>query len=148
MAERDYPVGHPAASDYKGEPFVDRFASYAFDFPEGSPARGGKNCSVLDTPDGVRAAQLRQENRLQDLAQQGSLPPVFAPGSQEPLPLTAAQLAHVYAARHAYDPTKVASEDARQAVDYIVALGYSRPVAIQMFLDYAQPPKAATVAKG
>lgn len=146
--ERDYPIGHPAASDYQGQPYVDRFASYAFDFPEGSPARGGKNCSDLDSPDGVRAAQLRQVNKLQDLAQQGSLPPVFAPGSKEPLPLTAAQLAHIYAARHAYDPSKMASEDARQAVDYIVALGYPRPAAIQMFLDYAQPPRAAVPVKG
>jgi hypothetical protein len=142
MPERDFPVGHPAASDYRGEAYSSPFAVYAEDFPVGSPARGGKNVDSLSTPDGMRDAMLRQVNQLQDLAQQGSLPPLFAAGKKEPLPLTAAQLAHLYSARHAYDPTKVASEDARQAVDYIVALGYPRPEAITMFLNYAQPPKA------
>jgi hypothetical protein len=145
--ERDYPVGHPAASDYKGTPFVDKFASYAYDFPEGHPARGGKNVSVLDTPDGAREATVHRVNNLTTLAEEGALPPLFAPGRKEPLPLTAAQLAHLYAARKAYDPDKAPSEDAKQAVGYITALGYDQTAAISMFLNYAQPPKAGETPK-
>jgi hypothetical protein len=69
--------------------------------PSGS-ARGGANVSELDTPDGMRAAQLKQESRLQDLAKSGSLPPLFDGVHKEPVPLTPDQLAHFYAARHAF----------------------------------------------
>lgn len=52
MSERDYPVGHPAASDYHGEEYTPPRAPFTEDFAPGSPARGGKNASALDTPDG------------------------------------------------------------------------------------------------
>lgn len=58
--ERDYPVGHPAASDYKGERYVPPRAPFSEDFAPGHPARGGKNISVLDTPDGKRAQTIRE----------------------------------------------------------------------------------------
>jgi hypothetical protein len=58
--ERDYPVGHPAASDYKGEPYTPPRAPYAEDFPPGHPARGGKNASRLDTPDGTHDATVKE----------------------------------------------------------------------------------------
>lgn len=62
--ERDYPIGHPAASDYKGERYVPPRAPFAEDFPPDHPARAGKNITALDTPDGMRAqtVQVWQEN--------------------------------------------------------------------------------------
>lgn len=54
MAERDYPVGHPAASDYKGERYTPPRAPFGEDFGPDHPARGGKNTSTADTPDGMR----------------------------------------------------------------------------------------------
>lgn len=56
MAERDYPVGHPAASDYAGQKYTPPRAPFSEDFAPDHPARGGKNISPLDTPDGMRAA--------------------------------------------------------------------------------------------
>jgi hypothetical protein len=146
--ERDFPVGHPAASDYKGEAFTDRFASYAYDFPEGHAARAGKNRGDLDTPDGVRESHLGEKTPLVDLAKQGSLPPLFDPEKHDPLPLTPDQLAHIYAARLAADETQPPTDDAKQAVGYIKALGYDIEHAIQLFLNYMRPPKAADTPKG
>jgi hypothetical protein len=148
MAERDYPVGHPAASDYKGEPYVDRFASYAYDFPEGHPARGGKNRSALDTPDGVRDSHMRQVTPLQDLAMQGSLPPLRDPAKDEPLPLAPAELAHVYATRLASTLEGEPTEAEKQAVGFIKSLGYSMEEAVKLFMNYLQPAKTADQAKG
>lgn len=55
MAERDYPEGHPAASDYKGQRYIPPRAPFGEDFNPDHPARGGKNTSTADTPDGMRA---------------------------------------------------------------------------------------------
>jgi len=41
--ERDWPTGHPAAPDYKGEAFTPPPPPFASDWPEGHPARGGAN---------------------------------------------------------------------------------------------------------
>jgi hypothetical protein len=144
--ERDFPVGHPAASDFDPSTYTPPENKYYVDFPKGHPARGGANVKFIDTPDGVKENTLHQVNNLKDLAAQGSLPQVFAPGKKEPLPLTPAQLAHFYAARLAYNPAVAPSDDARQAVGYITALGYSKDIAVQLFLDYAQPPKTAASA--
>lgn len=141
--ERDFPLGHPAAADYKGEAYVDRFASYHYDFPEGHPARGGKNVSALDTPDGARDAHQRQTNSLQTLAQEQALPPVFAPGAREPIPLKPEELAHVYAARLAANFQAPATTEERQALGYIVAHGYSESAAIEIFKRYTVPEGAA-----
>lgn len=43
QGERDFPIGHPAASDYNREPYTPPRAPHAEDFPEGNPARMGKN---------------------------------------------------------------------------------------------------------
>lgn len=61
MAERDYPVGHPAASDYKGEKYTPPRAPFADDFSVDHPAYQGKNISAIDTPDGMRAAVLAND---------------------------------------------------------------------------------------
>src|SRR6202041_2276126 len=121
---------------------------YAYDFPEGHPARGGKNRSALDTPDGVRDSHLRQVTPLQDLAKTGSLPPVFAPGAQEPLALTPEQLAHVYSARLATKFDEPPSDDAKQAIAYIEALGHKLDDAITIFMSYLRPAKPADEVKG
>jgi len=139
--ERDFPIGHPAACDFDPSSYTPPENKYYVDFPKGHPARGGANIKPVDTPDGMREAQLRQVNNLQDLAAQGSLPPVFAPGKKEPLALTPAQLAHFYAARHAYDPKIGPNDDARQAVGYLTALGIDKPTAVHIFQEYAQPAK-------
>lgn len=98
--ERDFPVGHPAASDYAGEPYSPPRAPYTEDFAEGHPARDGKNVSTLDTPDGLRAAHLQFRNDLVELAMVGSLPRLVDFENNEPIPLTPEQLATVYALRH------------------------------------------------
>ena len=61
MAERDYPVGHPAASDYKGEKYRPPRAPFADDFNVDHPAYQGKNIHPIDTPDGYRAAVLAND---------------------------------------------------------------------------------------
>lgn len=58
--ERDYPVGHPAASDYQGERYTPPRAPYAEDFPPNHPARGGKNIGTLDSPDGSHANTVQE----------------------------------------------------------------------------------------
>jgi hypothetical protein len=60
MAERDYPQGHPAASDYKGEKYTPPRAPFAEDFGPDHPARLGKNIGVLDTPDGSHDRTVRE----------------------------------------------------------------------------------------
>lgn len=60
--ERDYPEGHPAASDYSGEQYTPPRAPHSEDFPPDHPARGGKNVSALDSPDG-KHAQTVQESK-------------------------------------------------------------------------------------
>jgi len=60
MSERDYPVGHPAASDYKGEKYIPKRAPFSFDYEEDHPARAGRNSSAVDSPDGLRAAVREQ----------------------------------------------------------------------------------------
>lgn len=69
MSERDYPEGHPAASDYKGQKYTPKRAPWSEDFPPDHPARGGKNAHANDSPDGRRAEQLEHER---DVAGSGS----------------------------------------------------------------------------
>ncbi len=97
--ERDFPVGHPAASDYKGEPYFPQTAPFGQDFPKGHRARGGANISALDTPDGSRAAFNKQSQDLQALAAMGSLPPLRDPETGKDIELTAPELAYIYAVR-------------------------------------------------
>ena len=76
MSERDFPIGHPSASDYKGEKYIPPRAPWAADYDFDHPAYGGKNCSDLDTPDGMRAAVLTRTQDLDELAAIGALPGV------------------------------------------------------------------------
>lgn len=148
MSERDYPVGHPAAGDYKGEAYADKFASYAYDFPEDHPARGGKNIADTDTPDGMRESQAKQTNRFVDLASVGSLPKLFDGKQPEPLQVAPEKLAQIYAARLAEDVSTPLSDEGKQAVECIVALGYDKADAIRIFDNYTVPVKAQDEAKG
>lgn len=143
MAERDYPEGHPAACDYKGTPFVDKFASYQFDFPEDHPARGGKNVGHVDTQDGMREVQAKTITPLKDLAKQGALPPMFAAGAKEPLPLSPDALAHIYKSRGVADFAAPPTDADVTALGYIQACGYSHEQAVEMYRNYAQPEKRA-----
>lgn len=61
MPERDYPEGHPAAHDYRGQSYTPPKAPFAEDFPVNHPARGGNNMSDTDTPDGFRELQAKQD---------------------------------------------------------------------------------------
>ncbi len=75
MAERDYPEGHPASSDYKGQAYTPPRAPWSEDFPPNHPAREGKNIKPADTPDGLRAQQLEREHKQQSSeAKQQSAP--------------------------------------------------------------------------
>lgn len=99
MPERDYPVGHPAAPDYNGEPYFPNTAPFGEDFPKGHPARGGVNIPANCTPDGMRAAFNKQSQNLQALAAMGSLPPLRDPETGHDIELTASELAYIYAVR-------------------------------------------------
>jgi len=71
MAERDYPVGHPAAVDYAGQKYTGPRAPWQDDFPEDHPARGGANTNATDTPDGQRAFLDDLAAAVQDRAAEG-----------------------------------------------------------------------------
>lgn len=146
--ERDFPVGHPAASDYKGEPYVRPGVPYTEDFEQGHPARGGKNRGELDTPDGVRDAHLRQVTSLGELAKQGSLPPVRDPAKPDPLALAPAALAHIYETRLASTLEGELTEAEKQAVGYIKSQGYSMEEAVKLFMNYLKPAQPAEQTKG
>jgi hypothetical protein len=73
--ERDFPKGHPAAVDYKGEKYSGPRAPWQDDFAEGHPARGGANTGELDTPDGQREAALDTQLDLADLQESGPTTP-------------------------------------------------------------------------
>jgi hypothetical protein len=161
MPELAYPVGHPAHPDYKGEPWKNPAAVYDEDFPEGHPARGGANVRAIDTPDGQRAAHLKQFQDLQQLAMLGSLPPVLDPETGEKLNLSPAALAHVYAVRKGLTPPLaaeitqrygLAAESPRKVEDgtpaptpedealaYIMGLGYSPERAKEILARYGVP---------
>ena len=65
MAERDYPEGHPASADYKGQKYAPPRAPWTDDFAADHPARGGKNLKANDSPDGLRAEYLEREQKQQ-----------------------------------------------------------------------------------
>jgi hypothetical protein len=101
MSERDYPVGHPAASDYSGQKHAAHISPFAHDYPPGHAARGGQNSNRLSTPDGMRTAHNSQKTDLQELAMVGSLPPLIDDETGKAVELSSQQLAHVYAVRNA-----------------------------------------------
>jgi hypothetical protein len=159
--ERDYPVGHPAASDYNGEPYTPQGAHSRFDYPPGHPAHGGKNVGTLDTADGMRAAHNLQTQNLSELAAVGSLPPLRDDSTGDEIKLTAEQLAHVYAVRKGLRPALAAEISDRyrlepdpeqstespaapitageQAIAYVVAHGYTPERAKELIAKYGVP---------
>lgn len=161
MGELAYPVGHPAHPDYKGEPWKNPAAYHYDDYPEGHTARNGANVRAIDTPDGQRAAQLKQTQDLQQLAMLGSLPPVVDPETHEPLALTPKQLALVYSVRnglpapmqeevtyryklapippHASDVAVPAHTPEEQALAHIMSLGYTPERAREILAKYGVP---------
>jgi hypothetical protein len=156
--ERDFPVGHPAACDFDGETYRPPVSPFSVDYPEDHPARGGKNVADVDTPDGKRAAHNAQRTRLLELAMLGSIAPVIDPDTQKPVPLTPAQLAHVYAVRkglspdnaryvteyfnlepepgHSAEPGQRPLSAEEQCVMYFVALGYTPERGKELFERY------------
>lgn len=169
MTERDYPVGHPAASDYNGEPWKNPAAIFDQDYPLGHPARLGANVRPIDTPDGQRAAQLAQAQNLSELAMLGSLPALIDPRTKEPLPIAPDQLAHVYAIRnglkspladeitqrYGLTPQAVKADAAavpqptaeEQAAAYIQSLGYLPEHAAAIIAKWGVPDVAASKLK-
>lgn len=101
MPERDYPVGHPAASDYKGEPYRAPFDALTHDYHGTHKARGGANVAVIDSPDGMRANLNTRAADLHELAAVGSLPALIDPNTKEAIPISAEQLAFIYTVRSA-----------------------------------------------
>lgn len=161
MPERDFPVGHPAAADYKGEAYTPLRSPYQDDFAPDHPAFAGKNIHETATPDGMRAAANKQSADLHELAAIGSLPPLVDDVTGEPLALTPQQLAHVYAVRNGLRfpaqeivnkrygllpadsvpsddvATQMSAED--QALAHIRSLGYTPERAREIFEKYGAP---------
>jgi len=165
MPDRDFPVGHPAASDYKGEGYFPDLSPHTEDFGRKHPARGGKNVSALDTPDGMRAAHNAQKQDLQALAAMGSLPPLMDSETGKPVDLTPQELAHIYAVRkglptilanavterYSLEPLPVAQEvpeqktfsAEEQAVLILIKRGYSPERAKTLIDKYGVPDTLA-----
>jgi len=97
--ERDFPLGHPAAADYAGQPYTRPFNPSEQDFPETHPAHGGHNVSALDTPDGLRARLTSRAQDLSELAAIGALPPLKDPTTGEAITISPEQLAFIYRTR-------------------------------------------------
>jgi hypothetical protein len=115
VKERDYPVGHPAAADYKGEKYFPPDAPFAADYPRNHPARGGKNVSDLDTPDGRRAAHLKQAQDIAELIAVGAIPSDT---------------------EHEADAITDAATDEERAARWLISRGYS-PAAAEAAVELA-----------
>jgi hypothetical protein len=158
--ERDFPIGHPAAADYKGEVYIPLRAPHLEDYPKGSPARGGHNCSDLDSPDGRRVAVNGYHQDLNELAAIAALPPVIDSATGDRVQLSPQQLANVYAVRNGlsekradaitttYGLRPATTEGSRaattlspedQAVLYFIDLGYTPERAKELLGQYGAP---------
>ena len=140
--ERDFPINHPAASDYDGTPYNPPRAPYGEDFPEGHPARDGKNVSALDTPDGLRAAVLHQQQDFEELASVGALPALFDPDDASVISLVPKDHAYLYAYKKGLLPDATSEEATKQALDILVHRGYSIEVAQALLDRYCVPASA------
>jgi hypothetical protein len=169
MVERDFPIGHPAAADYDGSPYVDPHAIFGMDFPPGHPARDGKNVSILDTPDGMRVAILSNKQDLRELAAMRSLPPLVDPTTHEPVELSPEELAVVYAVRNSLSPgnagrvteryslkeppppgaagSSAALTAEQQALQSIIKRGFSPERAKELLDKYGVPDTLAELTK-
>ena len=48
QVERDYPIGHPAASDYNGEPYNPPPPPLARDYPPGHPKAADSEHNIVE----------------------------------------------------------------------------------------------------
>lgn len=137
--ERDLPINHPNASDYNGEAWNPPRAPYGEDFPEGHPARDGKNIAEVDTADGMRAALLKQQTDLVELASVGSLPALRDPDTDSEISLKPEDLAHIYALRNGLLAGADPDDAMANAVASVVAQGYTAEVARSLIEQYCVP---------
>lgn len=134
--ERDYPIGHPAASDYNGEEYTPPRAPFGQDYPENHPAFQGSNISDLDRPDGFRAAHTAQTQDLVELASVGSLPKLIDNAKDRVIELEPATLAKLYALRYGL-VDEVQREDFSAAVAAeLLDKGYSADRARELMESY------------
>ena len=143
MPERDFPIGHPAASDYNGEPYVPPSAYRLVDYPPGHPAHAGANSGQLDTPDGMREAQTKARPALADLAKQECLPPVLDPTTGKPLPLAPEALAVVYAAKTGADSAPEHAVLVQKALEALRGVGLGQGLEVEAFDNYCKVPSPA-----
>lgn len=134
--ERDYPIGHPAASDYNGEEYNPPRAPFAEDYPETHPAFQGANISDLDRPDGFRAAQTAQERDLTELAAVGSLPKLIDSANDRPIDLEPETLAKLYALRHSLVDDVQRDDFSASVVAELVDRGYTNDRAHELMQSY------------
>jgi len=161
MPESVYPVGHPTHLEYKGELWhnpADRSTAAYYPNDAGYPA---PPADLTNTPDGKRAAINARQNNLSDLAAMGCLPPLVDPQTNEPVPLTPAQLTYVYTVRNSIrqqaladivteryglaakpvDPAKAAAVLTNDdiAFGFLLSLRYSPEKARQILEKYGTP---------
>lgn len=72
--ERDYPVGHPAASDYNGEPYTPPPPPLGRDYPVGHP-------KAADSPENIAESEARRKETEQP--GQPGVPMPAEPGDDE-----------------------------------------------------------------
>src|SRR5581483_7199318 len=101
--ERDYPIAHPASSDYAGQKYSPPRAPWMDDFPADHPAFGGKNCNFSDTPDGQRDGLEQAQQDVAELEKIGAFPvdrnkeaDDLAPGGSDEQKAKAFLLTHGY----------------------------------------------------
>jgi len=137
--ERDFPIWHPAASDYDGTPYEPIRAPYGEDFPKGHPARDGGNIGAADTPDGRRAALLEQTQDLEELAECGALPLVIDEDKRQPIALTTSQLVSAYELRAGLIPDRISDDLVEEVIHAIIELGYTPERAAEILQTYCTP---------
>ncbi len=122
MSERDYPKGHPAASDYKGETYTPPRAPWQDDFDQHHPAYAGANTSELDTPDGMRAAHNRVQQDLTELRAIGALPSEHVEDfERENIPALKEREAREYLASRGYNSPAIEDILRKYGVDAVLA---------------------------
>src|SRR5216683_3835128 len=122
QGERDFPMGHPAASDYKGEAYTPPRAPWEHDYAADNPARAGANTSPLDSPDGMREAIKQRIQDLDELRAIGALPAEHSENFDSSAPTDVqTKEAHEYLKSRGY--TDSAADDilSRYGIDAVLA---------------------------
>jgi hypothetical protein len=120
--ERDFPLGHPAACDYKGEKYNPPKAPWQVDYEHTDPARGGRNTSHLDTPDGMREALTVASAARAELADLGAPAPAVS-ADYRPVSIEDARKAEAteYLETRGFDADGITSIFSRYSLDEILA---------------------------